>query len=29
VFRGSRQVVRAGETIHVPANAPHQFRNSS
>jgi quercetin dioxygenase-like cupin family protein len=29
VFRGARQVVRAGETIHVPANAPHQFHNSS
>jgi uncharacterized cupin superfamily protein len=22
-------VVRAGETIHIPANAPHQFHNSS
>jgi hypothetical protein len=21
--------VRAGETINIPANAPHQFRNSS
>ena len=29
VFRGAKQVVRAGETIHVPANAPHQFHNSS
>jgi quercetin dioxygenase-like cupin family protein len=29
VFRGARQLVRAGETIHVPANAPHQFHNSS
>jgi len=29
VFRGTKQVVRAGETIHVPANAPHQFHNSS
>jgi len=28
-FRGTRVVVRAGETIHIPANAPHQFRNSS
>jgi uncharacterized cupin superfamily protein len=28
-FRGAKQVVRAGETIHVPANAPHQFHNSS
>src|SRR6202451_3283110 len=29
VFRGAKQVARAGQTIHVPANAPHQFRNSS
>lgn len=29
VFRGSKQVVLAGETISVPANAPHQFHNSS
>ena len=29
VFRGVKQVVRAGETIHIPANAPHQFRNVS
>ncbi|MGA8596570.1 MAG: cupin domain-containing protein [Bryobacteraceae bacterium] len=28
-FRGEKVVVRAGETINVPANAPHQFRNSS
>ena len=28
-FRGTTVVVRAGETIHIPANAPHQFRNSS
>ncbi len=28
-LRGTRAVVRAGETIHIPANAPHQFRNSS
>jgi quercetin dioxygenase-like cupin family protein len=28
-FRGAKQLVRAGETINVPANAPHQFRNSS
>jgi quercetin dioxygenase-like cupin family protein len=28
-FRGSKTVVRAGETIHIPANAPHQFRNTS
>jgi mannose-6-phosphate isomerase-like protein (cupin superfamily) len=29
VFRGVKRVIRAGETINVPANAPHQFRNSS
>jgi quercetin dioxygenase-like cupin family protein len=28
-FRGTKHVVRAGETIHIPANAPHQFHNSS
>ncbi len=28
-FRGKKHVVRAGETIHIPANAPHQFHNSS
>jgi quercetin dioxygenase-like cupin family protein len=28
-FRGAKRVVRAGETIHIPANAPHQFHNSS
>jgi len=28
-FRGQKSVVRAGETVHVPANAPHQFHNSS
>ena len=28
-FRGQKSVVRAGETIHIPANAPHQFHNSS
>jgi quercetin dioxygenase-like cupin family protein len=28
-FRGAKSVVRAGETIHVPANAPHQFHNAS
>lgn len=28
-FRGKKRMARAGETIHVPANAPHQFRNSS
>ncbi|MGI8773361.1 MAG: cupin domain-containing protein [Acidobacteriaceae bacterium] len=29
IFRGATSVVRAGETIHIPANAPHQFHNSS
>jgi quercetin dioxygenase-like cupin family protein len=28
-FRGKKIRVRAGETIHIPANAPHQFHNSS
>jgi quercetin dioxygenase-like cupin family protein len=28
-FRGKKSVVRAGETIHIPANAPHQFHNAS
>jgi quercetin dioxygenase-like cupin family protein len=28
-FRGTKQMVRAGETIHIPSNAPHQFHNSS
>jgi quercetin dioxygenase-like cupin family protein len=28
-FRGEKHIVRAGETIHIPANAPHQFHNSS
>jgi quercetin dioxygenase-like cupin family protein len=28
-FRGQKSVVRAGETIHIPADAPHQFRNVS
>ena len=27
--RGTEVVVRAGETVNIPANAPHQFRNSS
>ena len=29
VFRGAKSMVRAGETINIPANAPHSFRNSS
>ena len=28
-FRGVTSVVRAGETINIPANAPHRFTNSS
>lgn len=28
-FRGQKRAVKAGETIHIPANAPHQFHNSS
>lgn len=28
-FRGVRSVVRTGETIHIPANAPHRFQNVS
>ena len=28
-FRGKTRTVRAGETINIPANAPHQFHNSS
>jgi quercetin dioxygenase-like cupin family protein len=27
-FRGETVAVKAGETIHVPANAPHQFWNA-
>ena len=28
-FRGQKSVVRAGETVNVPSNAPHQFHNAS
>src|SRR5450432_3588901 len=28
-FRGENFVARAGETVNVPANAPHAFRNAS
>jgi quercetin dioxygenase-like cupin family protein len=28
-FRGKEQIVKAGETIHIPSNAPHQFQNRS
>lgn len=28
-FRGAKTIVRAGETLHIPANAPHRFLNTS
>src|SRR3954454_19832387 len=28
-FRGKKMTARAGDTVHIPANAPHQFHNSS
>ena len=28
-FRGKKSVVRAGDTINIPSNAPHQFHNGS
>jgi quercetin dioxygenase-like cupin family protein len=28
-FRGKKSIVRAGDTLHIPANAPHQFHNAS
>ena len=28
-FRGQKSVVRAGQTINIPANAPHSFTNAS
>jgi quercetin dioxygenase-like cupin family protein len=28
-FRGEARTVSAGNTIHIPANAPHQFHNGS
>jgi quercetin dioxygenase-like cupin family protein len=28
-FRDDRSTVRAGDTINVPSNAPHQFHNAS
>ncbi len=28
-FRGQTSVAGAGETINIPANAPHQFQNKS
>jgi quercetin dioxygenase-like cupin family protein len=29
IFRGKKSTIRAGETVHIPANAPHHFRNAS
>ena len=29
IFRGEHLVAKAGETVNVPANAPHAFRNAS
>jgi len=28
-FRGLKSVAGPGQTLHIPANAPHQFRNNS
>lgn len=28
-FRDTKTIVRAGETLHIPANAPHKFHNAS
>jgi quercetin dioxygenase-like cupin family protein len=28
-FRGRKSTVRAGETLNIPLNAPHQFHNAS
>ncbi len=28
-FRGEKAVVKAGETLHIPADAPHSFTNAS
>jgi quercetin dioxygenase-like cupin family protein len=28
-FRGAKSVVRAGETLSIPANAPHSFTNAA
>jgi quercetin dioxygenase-like cupin family protein len=28
-FRGEKSVIRAGETVSIPANAPHSFTNAS
>ena len=28
-FRGTTAIARAGQTVNVPANAPHRFRNAT
>src|ERR1700684_3983252 len=28
-FRGKTSIVRAGDTVNIPSNAPHQFHNAS
>ncbi len=28
-FRGKKSILRAGDTVNIPANAPHQFHNAS
>jgi quercetin dioxygenase-like cupin family protein len=28
-FRGRKLIARAGDTLNIPANAPHQFHNAS
>jgi quercetin dioxygenase-like cupin family protein len=28
-FRGKKSIVHAGETLNIPSNAPHQFKNTS
>src|SRR6516162_7767881 len=28
-FRGKKSIVRAGTTLNIPSNAPHQFHNTS
>jgi mannose-6-phosphate isomerase-like protein (cupin superfamily) len=29
IFRGEKTTVRKGETLHIPANSPHQFTNAT
>ncbi|SEB56537.1 cupin domain-containing protein [Terriglobus roseus] len=28
-FRGEKSTVKTGQTVHIPANAPHMFHNAS